>query len=51
MEVTGDLLFMDNDGNGRDGSGVDGGSLYTTSFAQVELKRGANVSFIHNVGV
>ena len=51
VEVTGDLLFMGSDGSGRDGRGVDGGALYTTSFAQVELKQGANLSFIANRGV
>ena len=51
MEVFGDLVFTGNDGSGRYGSGIDGGAIYTTSFSQIELWQGANISLVDNTGV
>ena len=46
VEVHGNILFY---GNG--GSGIDGGSVYLTSFAQLVLRPGARMDFINNTGV
>ena len=51
-EVFGVLDFNDNNGGGgRDGTGIDGGAIYTTSFSQIFLHEGANISLVGNTGV
>lgn len=46
VEFDGNVLFY---GNG--GSGFDGGSVYLTSFAQIEVFAGAKIDFVNNSGV
>lgn len=50
-EVLGSLLLDGNDGIGRDGSGIDGGAIYTASFSQFELHPGGSISLLNNAGV
>lgn len=50
-KVFGALVFAENDGSGKGGSGIDGGAIYTTSFSQVELHQGASIALTDNVGV
>lgn len=45
--VIGNLVFQNN----SDGGSFDGGALFVTSQGQVELTAGAQISFIHNVGL
>ncbi len=46
VEVHGGLHFTKNFANG-----IDGGATYITSFGQLELFEGANVTFIDNSGL
>ena len=36
---------------GNDGAGIDGGAMYITSFGQMEMFKGANITFTGNTGV
>lgn len=46
IEIRGGMHF-----NNNDGAGIDGGAMYITSLGQLELFRGANITFTDNTGV
>ena len=46
VEIRGGMHFSDNDGGG-----IDGGAVYVTSLGQLELFRGANITFTGNTGM
>ena len=46
IEIRGGMHFSENNG-----ANIDGGAVYVTSLGQLELFRGANVTFSGNTGV
>ena len=46
VEIEGGIHFSDNNG-----ASIDGGAVYVTSLGQLELFRGANMTFTRNTGV
>lgn len=46
VEIRGGIHFFDNNG-----ASIDGGAVYVTSLGQLELFRGANITFTRNTGM